>query len=202
MASLAGLNRDLEISPWKIQAVGIHLAACPGFLCPQSCMRLHFMAHLGITIWKLNFLPSCSREAGLQTSLMRSHTGATVAILWVLADRREEEAYIFWFFTLSFPLCSDLGRLVFLAVSFKFQIKLWQWALSFQGMLFHIFRGPDKDHQGFSAKQFITTPGLRHDVISQPCDGSLICFMPFFFSFRAWEANWGQPSFRTSTVWH
>lgn len=134
-------------------------------------MRLHFMAHLGIDIWELNPLPSCSRKADMKTSLMRGHVDTSYSSCFVGFGRQEGRGSMcLWSFTPCFLFCYDLGRSVSLAVWYKFQIKLWQWAVPSQGMAFLLFRDPDKHHQGWCAQPFRMTPGLMHDVTSWACD--------------------------------
>lgn len=145
-------------------------------------MRLHFMAHLGIDIWEPNPRPSCSRKAGMKTSLMSGHVDTSYSGCFVGFGWQEGRGSMcLWSFTPCFPFCYDLGRSVSLPVWFKFQIKLWQWAVPSQGMVFLLFRDPDKHHQGWCAQTFKMTPGLMHDVISWACDALwwLLCHVSF-----------------------
>lgn len=145
-------------------------------------MRLHFMAHLGIAVWEPNPLPSCFREAGQQTSLMRGLVDTSQASCFVgLGSLEGRGSVCLWSFTRCIPFCYDLGRSVSLTVWFRVQIKLWQWALPLHRVVFHLFRDPDKHHQGCSAQWFMTTPSLKHNVISGACDALWWFLCHFFF---------------------
>lgn len=147
------------------------------------------MAHQGTAIWEPNSLPSCSRETGLKTSLMKGHVDTSHSSCLVgFGCRGEEEACISDLLPLASLSAMNLGVWFLWLGWFAFHMKLWQQALSSQEMLSHLFRGPGKPRLGFSAR-FTTTLSLRHDVISCACDGFLIFFffflVPFLFSFRA-----------------
>lgn len=126
--------------------MGIHASALLGFFVPtQSCVRLHFMAYQGTAIWEPNSLPSCSRETGLKTSLMKGHVDTSHSSCLVgFGCRGEEEACISDLLPLASLPAMNLGVWFLWLGWFEFHMKLWQQALSSQEMLSHLFRGPGK----------------------------------------------------------
>lgn len=203
--ALSGFSSWVKQRPWDFWMKGTscgnpHISTSRFFVPTQTYLSLHFLAHLGTAVWnKVPSLPAPERLASKPRWWRAMRTQLPLGPLWVLADRMGQEACIF-----------DLLPLASLSA-----LTLGDW--------FPLLCGPNSRLN--SARRFYPYRRCCHissgvQTLPRPLLGlwrhwvqvmrwlllgmwlSLMFSLPFFFSFRVWEAKHGQSSFRTSTTRH